>query len=96
MAFSCGTEENTVDLNLGAEKYPLHLRMRTLGAKLESTSSSSAIAEDQVSELDFLNSRNTQVQMDAFTVYISMTSKIILYFRKRKLQCQNPGKHIPI
>ncbi|KAG4388849.1 hypothetical protein AAZX31_09G232000 [Glycine max] len=53
--------ENTVDLNLGAEKYPLHLRMRTLGAKLESTSSSSAIAEDQVSELDFLNSRNTQL-----------------------------------
>ncbi|KAK7394693.1 hypothetical protein VNO78_15228 [Psophocarpus tetragonolobus] len=56
------TEEHAVDLNLGAEKcHPLHLRMRTLGAKLESTSSSSAIAEDQVSELDFLNSRNTQL-----------------------------------
>ncbi|TKY65377.1 CHROMATIN REMODELING 4 [Spatholobus suberectus] len=54
-------EEHTVDLNLGAEKHALHLRMRTLGAKLESTSSSSAVAEDQVSELDFLNSRNTQL-----------------------------------
>ncbi|RDX81106.1 Protein CHROMATIN REMODELING 4, partial [Mucuna pruriens] len=54
-------EEHAVDLNLGAEKHSLHLRMRTLGTKLESTSSSSAIAEDQVSELDFFNSRNTQL-----------------------------------
>ncbi|KAL2330211.1 hypothetical protein Fmac_017792 [Flemingia macrophylla] len=54
-------DEHTVDLNLGAVKRPLHLRMRTLGEKLESTSSSSAVAEDQISELDFLNSRNTQL-----------------------------------
>ncbi|XP_020234763.1 uncharacterized protein LOC109814687 [Cajanus cajan] len=54
-------DEHTVDLSLGADKHSLHLRTRTLGAKLESTSSSSAIAEDQISELDFLNSRNTQL-----------------------------------
>jgi len=46
---------------MGAEKHPLHLRMRAPGSKLESTSSSSAIAEDKASELDFLNARNTQV-----------------------------------
>ncbi|XP_027349361.1 uncharacterized protein LOC113860971 isoform X2 [Abrus precatorius] len=54
-------EEHSVDLNLGTDKHPLHLRLRTLGAKLESASSSSAIAEDQVPELEFLNSRNTQI-----------------------------------
>ncbi|KAK7295156.1 hypothetical protein RJT34_18061 [Clitoria ternatea] len=54
-------EEHAVDLNLGAEKNSLHLRMSTLGAKLESTSCSSAIVEDQVSQLEFLNSRNAQL-----------------------------------
>ncbi|KAK7340334.1 hypothetical protein VNO77_21036 [Canavalia gladiata] len=57
-------EEHTIDLNLGVEKSPHHLRTRTLGAKLEYTSSSSAIAEDKVSELEFLNSRNTQVILE--------------------------------
>ncbi|XP_027930020.1 uncharacterized protein LOC114186182 isoform X2 [Vigna unguiculata] len=54
-------EEHIVDLNMGAEKHPFHLRMRAPGSKLESTCSSSAIAEDKVSELDLLNARNTQL-----------------------------------
>ncbi|XP_061360153.1 uncharacterized protein LOC133304177 isoform X2 [Gastrolobium bilobum] len=53
--------EHTVDCNLGADEHPLHSRTRTLGDNLESTSSSSAIAKDQVSQLEFLNSSNTQV-----------------------------------
>lgn len=61
------TEENTVDLSLGVDKHPLHLGMRTLGAKSDSRSSKSSIADNQVTELEFLNSRNTKVQKDAFT-----------------------------
>ncbi|KAJ1376952.1 Myb-like domain [Sesbania bispinosa] len=54
-------EKHTVDLNFVADKHPLHLRMRTPEAKLDTTSSISAISEDQVSQLDFLSSRNTQL-----------------------------------
>ncbi|BAT83552.1 Protein CHROMATIN REMODELING 4 [Vigna angularis] len=54
-------EEHIVDLNMGAEKHPFHLRMRAPASKLESACSSSAIAEDKVSELDLLNARNTQL-----------------------------------
>jgi hypothetical protein len=75
LAFSCGTEEQTIEVNLGADKHSLHLGTRTLVAKSDSTSSRSATAENQVTPLEFLNSGNTKVQKDAFT---SLTSRMIV------------------
>lgn len=67
ITFSCVTEEHTVELNLGADKDSLHLGTKTLVAKSDSTSSRSAIVENQVTQLEFLSSSNTKVQNDAFT-----------------------------
>ncbi|MCH94896.1 hypothetical protein A2U01_0015865, partial [Trifolium medium] len=53
-------EEQTIEVNLGADKHSLHLGMRTLVAKSDSTSSRSATAENQVTPLEFLNSCNTK------------------------------------
>lgn len=55
---SWGKEEHTVELNIGADKHSL------LGAKSNSTSSRSDIVENQVTQLEFLNSSNTKVQKD--------------------------------
>ncbi|CAL5192751.1 unnamed protein product [Lathyrus oleraceus] len=61
-------EEHTVELNLGADKDSLHLGTKTLVAKSDSTSSRSAIVENQVTQLEFLSSSNTKLSSEGKTI----------------------------
>lgn len=61
-------EENTVEVNLGSDKHSLPLAMRTLVTKSDSTSSRSAIVENQVTQLEVLNSSNTKVISEGKTI----------------------------
>ncbi|MED6158497.1 hypothetical protein PIB30_033316 [Stylosanthes scabra] len=54
-------DENIVDLNLGVGKHPIDSRMTTPADKLASISSSSATVEDQISPLELLNVKDTQM-----------------------------------
>ncbi|XP_015961867.1 uncharacterized protein LOC107485842 [Arachis duranensis] len=55
------SDENIVDLNLGVGKHPVNLKMTTPADKLASISSSSATVEDQISPLELLNVKDTQM-----------------------------------
>ncbi|CAI8584641.1 unnamed protein product [Vicia faba] len=61
-------EEHTVELNLGADKHSLHLGTKNLVAKSDSTSSRSAIVENQVTQLEFLSSSNTKLISEGKTI----------------------------
>ncbi|MED6111113.1 hypothetical protein PIB30_049557 [Stylosanthes scabra] len=54
-------DENIVDLKLGVGKHPIDSRMTTPRDKLASISSSSATVEDQISPLELLNVKDTQM-----------------------------------
>ncbi|KAE9589664.1 hypothetical protein Lal_00000086 [Lupinus albus] len=54
-------EECTVDLELGAVKHPVYSKVRTVRGSLDSESISSAIAKDEVSQLELLDSKHDTV-----------------------------------
>ncbi|XP_019453062.1 PREDICTED: uncharacterized protein LOC109354790 isoform X2 [Lupinus angustifolius] len=54
-------EECTVDLELGAVKHPVYSKMRTVRGSMDSESISSAIAKDEVSQLELLDSKHDRV-----------------------------------
>lgn len=79
-------------MNLDADKHPFHLKMRTLVAKSDSTSSRSAIVENQVSQLEFLNSGNTKVQR--MLLHLSDFKDDGFYILERSnCNVENPVKH---
>ncbi|CAL0321052.1 unnamed protein product [Lupinus luteus] len=54
-------EDCTVDLELGSVKHPVYSKMRTVRGSLDSENISSAIAKDEVSQLELFDSKHDRV-----------------------------------